>query len=399
MDRLTVLGMLFCLAIASCRPSAQSQLGLARQGLAPTPARDNTLRETVVPTGDYAFVFREGDPDAVGDAIGARPADGSRLVAQLPNISPRLRRALERQRRLLKRQDASRVYRVGDRELTTKDFTDVIDGLLLHAMTGYQPRAVPVAHDGEVEFTAYFSPDLQAQRRRTPTFSYPLLRAPQDDSLRRLTRAQLAGLPDSTVERHALAWVAHPLDIYLMQLQGSGFVTYPDGTREYLAFDRSNGHPLTPVARALAESEFDVAHRGIKAIRSWMSEALRDRGTVLNACENYVYFRNADTAPTGAGGVPLTSMISVAADPAHYPLGAVLLAEVPNPTKPGIRETRILLVQDVGAAIKGKGRLDLYTGVGSDALELARLTSHVGEVYILTPHGPTAAPEDIAQLL
>ena len=366
---------------------------------APVAARDNTLRAGPLPVGDFAFVVvDDASESAHADAASGVIGSADRLVAQLPRISTRLRRALERQKRLLARQDPSRVYRVGDRELTTKDFADVIDGLLLHAMTGYRPAALPVARRGEVDFTAYFSPDLPASRTRTSTYRYPLLRAPAEDSVRRLSRSAIAGLPDSLIAPRALAWVAHPLDVYLMQLQGSGFVTFGDGTREYLAFDQSNGRPFTPAARALAESKFDVAHRGIKAIREWMSENLSVRGAVLDACENYVYFRRADTAPTGAGGVALTPMISVAADPAHYPLGAVLLAEVPNANKPGVKETRILLVQDVGAAIKGKGRLDLYTGVGSSALELARVTSHVGEVYVLAPQGPGVSPA-LAHLL
>ena len=390
MSNLSLFGVLVCLVFASCRPSAQSQLGVGGNAPAPFATRDNTLHQERSPVGDFAFVV--SDDESAFEPIDGRAAavPANRLVAQLPRISTRLRKALLQQKRLLARQDPSRVYLVGDRELTTADFAEVIDGLLLHAQTGYRPSAIPVAHEGEVDFTAYFSPDLPASRTRTRRYRFPLLRSPDTDSLRRLTRAEINRLPDSIVADRALAWVEHPLDVYLMQLQGSGFVRYRDGAREYLGFDRSNGHPLTPVARAVADSEFDVVHRGIKAIRTWMSDSLAVRGAVLEACENYVYFRRADTAPTGAGGVPLTPMISVAADPMHYPLGAVLLAEMPNPTKPGIKETRILLVQDVGAAIKGKGRLDLYTGVGHSALELARVSSHVGEVYMLVPR---AQPE------
>ena len=387
MNKLTLFAVLVCSALVSCRSTSRGQLGQADGGLALTSPRDNTLRQLAPPVNDRALVVEEdaGEerPGSATDELYALA--GRRLLAKMPKVSSKLREALSLQRDLLLRQDPNHVYYVANRELTTKDFLQVIDRLL-HDSTGtFVPEAVPVAREGEVKFTAYFSPDLPASRVRTKRFAYPLLSAPADDSLRRRTRAQLTAAYADSSDAHVLAWVSHPLDVYLMQLQGSGYVTYRDGQREYLGFDRSNGHAFTPAARALASSDFDVSYRDIRRIRAWMAENLGERARVIEACENYVYFRRSDTAPMGAGSVELSPMISVAADPAHYPLGAVLLAEVPSPRKSGVRETRILLVQDVGAAIKGKGRLDLYTGIGRPALDVARLTSHVGEVYMLAP--------------
>ncbi len=175
------------------------------------------------------------------------------------------------------------------------------------------------------------------------------------------------------------------MDVYMLQLQGSGYVTFPDGERTYLAYAKSNGHKFRSIRTAVATVEPGIAKRGVKGIRKWMSEDLETRGSLVGLCDNYVFFRARATAPTGSAGVALTPMVSVAADPNHYPPGAVLLAEVPMPGQSRIKEARILLVQDTGAAIKGARRLDLYTGVGAKALDIARLTSHIGEVYVLAP--------------
>lgn len=366
-----LLAVVSCVTFAACA-GRFSPVAPPSGGLSVSVGADGFPGPSAVPAGDYAVI-------ASTDVSGAE-----RVFARLPAVSPELRTALLAQRRLLERQDLNREYVVGGRTVAGRHFLEVIDRLL-DAPHPFVPEAIPVARRGEVHFTGYFSPDLPASRVRTPRFRYPLLRAPEVDSLRRRTRAQIGTGEAFDLGTHALAWVEHPLDVYLMQLQGSGYVTYRDGTRRYLGFGGSNGRPLTPIARALAESTHGVSHRGILAIRAWMSEDLPGRSAIIDACENYVYFEPADTPPTGAAGVPLTAMVSVAADPRHYPLGAVLLAEVPAPGNPRLRRTRILLVQDVGAAIKGRHRLDLYTGVGTGALDKARLTSAVGEVFVLAP--------------
>ena len=392
MSRLYVL--LLCAGLAACRTQTTRTTLHTEGGLSVPVGRDNTLRRLPAPVGDVAYVVTAPAADATYTELTfghhghgrSNPVPVAHpLLARMPQVSPRLRRALLAQRRLLERQDPDRTYVIGERAVTTRHFLEVIDRLLLDSTHSFVPEAIPVASRGEVHFTGYFSPDLPASRKPTARFRYPLLRAPGEDSLRRRTRAEIAGGERFDLERHALAWVEHPLDVYLMQLQGSGYVTFADGAREYLGFDRSNGRPFTPVARALADSDYDVPFRDVRSIRAWMAEDLPKRARLLDACENYVYFRKAASEATGAGGVPLTAMVSVAADPDHYPLGAVLLAEVPLPGNSRVRETRILLVQDVGAAIKGRGRLDLYTGIGADALDIARLTSEVGEVYMLAP--------------
>lgn len=316
---------------------------------------------------------------------------GRLLLASIPEFDQRLRDALSRQRDLLRRQDPDRVYVIGDQELTNAHFLEVVDRLLLGRTHTFVPETIPVAQPGEVKFTGYFTPELPASEVRTDRFRFPVLRRPSDDSLRSLARAELRAVPSERLDSLVIGWVEHPLSLYHMQLQGSGYLRYAHGRRQYVAFAGSNGLPLTPIARALAESDFDVPYRDVRSIRKWMGEDLSERTRVLDACANYVYFERADRAPAGAGGVSLTAMTSVAADPNYYPLGAVLIAAVPNPRKPGTTETRILLVQDVGAAVKGKNHLDLYTGIGDDALARAQYLSHYGEVYLLAPPSATAS--------
>ena len=385
---------------AACRTQSTDQAANdSPLGGLTVSASEHKLNKPALPAEagmDAAYVF---DNDAVltpavSDSEGVSYADtqsGQALIARLPRITAKLRAALQGQRRLLRRQDLTKVYSYNGQNLTTQDFIDVIEGLLAEGVDAYAPVALSVAKRNEVEFTAYYSPDIAASRVRTERFAYPILKLPASSEARTATRAQIESGSLLDIDAHALAWVAHPMDVYILQLQGSGYVTFPDGERVYLAYAKSNGRKFQSIKSAVATVEPDVARKGVKGIRKWMSEDLATRGKLVALCDNYVFFRSRPTAPTGSAGVALTPMVSVAADPQHYPPGAVLLAEVPVPGKSRIREARILLVQDTGAAIKGARRLDLYTGVGAKALDIARLTSHIGEVYVLAPN-KLAAP-------
>ncbi len=383
------------LAVATfvaCHTPSPGDVGVdqAPGGLFVAMTGDHVLPAAPVPHAGMEVAYVIGaDSSTVSEGLaelaGIKPTRGERLVARLPQLSPKLRKALEGQRRLLRRQSVDKSYTYGGRQLTVKDFVSVIDGLLEAGGEAYVPTAISVAKRNAVTFTAYYSPDLAASRTKTEIFRYPILRLPSSDSARGATRAELNAGRVVDFDEYTLAWVAHPLDVYMLQLQGSGYVTFPDGERVYLAFARSNGRKFESIKSALASSHPTVARKSVKAIRAWMSQDLEARGGLVDLCDNYVFFRARDSSPKGSAGVPLIPMVSVAADPDHYPPGAVLLAEVPVPGNPRIKETRILLVQDTGAAIKGVARLDLYTGIGAKALDIARLSSHVGEVYVLAP--------------
>ncbi len=382
------------IALAACRTqtTTPAKQGKSLGGLTVSVPHDKPTPPAAAPDAglDVAYVFGPTAPQTtvasaadVDSSTGS--TEGQRLVARLPKITEKLRTALRGQRKLLQQQDRNKTYSYGGEKLTTQDFIDVIDGILEEGVGGYAPTAVSVAKRNQVEFTAYYSPDITASRVKTATHRYPVLRLPDSEVARSASRAELDGGGVVDLASHALAWVAHPLDVYMLQLQGSGYVSFPDGERVYLAYARSNGRAFKSIKTAIETVEPQVARRGVKGIRKWMSEDLANRGKLLELCDNYIFFGARSTAPTGSAGVPLTPMVSVAADPQHYPPGAVLLAEVPVAGNPRIKEARILLVQDTGAAIKGAKRLDLYTGVGAEALDIARLSSHVGEVYVLAP--------------
>lgn len=346
-------------------------------------------------------------PDRAADAgASSRPtyygpredaaARALRLAGELPTLSAELRDALETQRDLLKRQAGRRSYELGGRVVTPRDFIRVIDALLSGAYLSEPLEAVPVAEGGSVRFTGYYSPVVDVRREASDEYRYPLLRRPED----------VDGVwPDrSAIERGiafehdelAIAWAKHPLDVYDLQLQGSGFIRFGDGTRHYLAYGGTNRRPYRSIELALERRDASVEDLSLRGLREWVDADPDVRDTVTRFNPNYGFFRLSDGEARGAAGTRLTPWVSVAADPRHYPLGSVLLARVPVPGIPGEYVTRLLLVQDTGGAIRGDDHLDLYTGVGERGLDIAEVTAGYGEVYVLGPRGelgPARTPE------
>lgn len=305
------------------------------------------------------------------------------LLNGLPTITPELREALEVQRGLLKRQNARQTYDVNGDSYTRQDFLQVIEDLLSGKYHEQSLAPIPVARLGEVKFTGYYSPEVEVSKTKTAAFRYPILKYPADFEGELPSRREIESGKAFNLDKYAIAYAKHPLDVYMLQLQGSGFIKFRNGESHYLAYGGTNRFPYQSIERAASRLDSSIVDLSMRSLRQWVSED-RTRDTITRANPNYGFFKLSDGAARGAAGVALTPMVSVAADPKHYPLGSVLLASVPVTGQKDRYETKILLVQDTGGAVKGKRHLDMYTGVGESALDVAEVTNEYGQVYILT---------------
>ncbi len=199
--------------------------------------------------------------------------------------------------------------------------------------------------DDRVRVTGYYTPIIPASRVRTSEFSVPLLRRP-DGPVPSPAAIEAGALDGQGLE---LAWIRSKAELADAQLQGSCWVEYADGKREHFGFGSS------------------VKGRGGK----------------------YVFFKRMGAPEVvGAGFFPLTAGYSVAVDPQYIPLGATLLAELPDVDEKGRLRGytyRILFAQDRGGAILTTKRLDLYSGIGKKGLQQARRINGFGRLWLLLP--------------
>lgn len=243
---------------------------------------------------------------------------------------------------------------------------------------------------GNVLFTGYYSPILEMSKTQTEKYIHPVYRKPDEDCDDKYpTRAEIYA---GALERKQLelGYSASLLDIFLMEVQGSGFVKFTDSDElVHFAYGGKNGHPYVSIGKVLIDrQEISKEVISLQAIREWA--ARQDEKTLielLNQNESYVFFAPQEThSVTGSACVPLLAWGAVAADPKYLPMGSVLLAEVPQIDKTGKwtgqHILNLLIVLDTGFAIK-ENHIDLYCGIGETAGVHAGYLKHYGRVWCL----------------
>ena len=240
-------------------------------------------------------------------------------------------------------------------------------------------------------FTGYFEPELTGSRQRSEAFPHPVLALPSDlrSDTPYLTRREIEqdmALAESDL---ALAWLADPLDLFFLQVQGSGRIRLAEGGVMRVGFAARNGHPYTSIGKLLI-ARGTVAGNAISAdaIREWVHANGAAGRALLWENESYVFFREitdvpADQGPLGAMNRSVTAGRSIAVDPQFTPLGAPVWIE-----KSGADPiNRLMVAQDTGAAIKGAQRADIFFGTGDAAGQQAGSVSDPGRMIVLTPKG------------
>jgi membrane-bound lytic murein transglycosylase A len=264
-------------------------------------------------------------------------------------------------------------------------------------------------------FTGYYEPEVSGSRRRRPG-AVPLHQRPPDlvmvelgefaEDLRgrrtagrveqgRLvpyaTRAEiLRGALEG--RRLELLWIDDPVDAFFLQVQGSGRVNLAEGGVARVGFAGQNGHPYVPIGRVLVDrGAMTLEQVSMQSIRAWLAANPAEAGAVMDRNPSYVFFREIrglapNEGPPGAFGVPLTPERSIAVDRAFIPLGIPVFIDVPHPLT-GQPWRRTLMAQDVGGAVRGPVRGDVFWGWGAAAGEAAGRMRARGAWWLLLPAG------------
>ena len=235
--------------------------------------------------------------------------------------------------------------------------------------------------------TAYYTPLYEARRTPEPPFTAPLRPPPADPALAGADRAAIAAAP----AEDALAWM-RPEDLFFLQVQGSGVLQLPQEARLKAGFAGSNGKPFVPIGRVMREQGL-LADKDTSAgaIRAWLAAHRgAEAEAVMDQDPRYIFFRlrpDDGSAPEGASGVVLPPGRAVATDPAFHPAGELLWIDAEGPRLAGARPAyrRLVAALDIGSAIKGPARADLYVGQGEEAGEEAGLVRHRLILYRLEP--------------
>ncbi|PZU52325.1 MAG: murein transglycosylase [Brevundimonas sp.] len=237
--------------------------------------------------------------------------------------------------------------------------------------------------------TSYFAPEYAARHRPDGEFDAPVLAAPaQPRSAGSRTAIEAGARPEE-----ALAWMRAE-DLFFLQIQGSGYLTFEDGTKARAAYAADNGQTFVGIARPMAERGL-LPRNGTSgdAIRAWLAEHRGAEARAVMALNpRYIFFRlDPDDGgdPAGAAGVPLTARRAIAVDPANWRYGELAWVEADGGNLRGASASYrgLVMALDTGSAIKGPVRADLYMGRGDVAGAEAGTVRHPLRMWRLVPRG------------
>lgn len=243
---------------------------------------------------------------------------------------------------------------------------------------------------GNVQFTGYYTPVLQARYTRQGEFRYPLYAMPARGKKNRRLPDRASIYSGALDDRLALAWTNSLVDNFMMEVQGSAYIDFGDGRPlTFFGYAGKNGHAYRSIGKVLIDrGEVAREDMSMQAIRKWAEQHSEyEVRELLEQNPSFVFFKPMMTSPVkGASAVPLVAKASVASDRSLIPAGTALLAEVPllnNEGKfTGKYEMRLMVALDVGGAIKGQ-HFDIYQGIGHEAGHAAGFYNHYGRVWVL----------------
>jgi peptidoglycan lytic transglycosylase A len=279
----------------------------------------------------------------------------------------------------------------------------------------YSPHAVE-RYSSTGFVTGYYEPEVRGSRERTGAFQVPVYRRPDDlvplvpDTYRARFNEQLTAMrrdgnefvpyytreeiEAGALEGHdlELLYFDDPVELFFMQVQGSGLVRLSDGTVTRLSYAGKNGYPYTSIGKLLVErGEIALDAASMDALKAWLRADPERARRLMNENRSYIFFRELwahemEAGPIGAEGVALTPGRSLAVDASYHALGTPIFVAAPTlADAEGRPFERLMIAQDVGSAIRGPERGDIFFGSGETAGALAGSARQDAKFFVLLP--------------
>lgn len=252
-------------------------------------------------------------------------------------------------------------------------------------------------NQGTVAFTGYFEPVHTASRTPTNQYRYPLYALPAQFSQWNKphpTRLELEGADGlqgnkGKLRGSELVWMRDRLEAFLIQVQGSARLKLTDGTTMTIGVAGLTDQPYTGIGRELVKAgKLKSEDLNLPNVLKYFEQNPQDLDVYLPRNRRFVFFRNTFGASAmGSLGVPVTADRSIATDKSLMPPGALAFIQTQLPILNSQRQyeqrsiSRFMLDQDTGGAIIGAGRVDIFTGTGTEAGSEAGLINATGQLY------------------
>jgi membrane-bound lytic murein transglycosylase A len=338
--------------------------------------------------------------------------------------------AVEKSLRYFRRAAGKAPVRMADASVTIGDLQDSLTALreILRSGEGDAIKRERIREtfdvfqatgsDGKnnVLFTGYFESMMQGALEPSQKYRYPIYGVPDDAITVNLgkfgqkysndmivgrvkngelvpyhTRSEIESQGVLSGRNLELAWVSDRVDLFFLHVQGSGKIELPDGNLLQVGYALKNGRPFQSISPYLLKTgKITPQENSYREIKRYLKNHPEELPDILGRNESFIFFRIVKEGPVGAIEEILTPGRSIATDPDLFPKGALAFIRTRKPVldRDGnvvtwIPYSRFVVSQDVGGAIKGAGRVDLFCGSGGEAEMLAGSLKERGELYFL----------------
>ncbi len=233
-------------------------------------------------------------------------------------------------------------------------------------------------------FTGYYQPSFKGSKNRTSQYNTPIYSRPTNlvNGRPYLTRAQIEN--NGLAGKSKILYWTNPVDLFDLQIQGSGILKLQNGKSIQLGYAGNNGYTFKSVST-------EMKRRGMRPKDGFTAQGVlaflkKQNPTVLKQLlqtnPRYIFYKENGVGPIGSLGVVLTPQRSLAVDPTYVPLGTPIFL---NTSAKGYAFKKLMMAQDTGSKILGAVRGDVYWGTGKRALEWAGKMKNDGTYYVLLP--------------
>ena len=236
-------------------------------------------------------------------------------------------------------------------------------------------------------FTGYYEPEIDGALSPGGPFRHPIYSVPSGLTQPWHTRREIEEFGLLAGRGLEIAWLDDAVEVYFLQVQGSGRIRLRDGSVVRVGYGARNGQPYRSIGQELTRRGTFAPHQvSADVIGNWVRRNPVAGRELLWHNPSYIFFRQLDNVdptlgPLGAMNRPITAMRSVAVDPDHTPLGAPVWIEKGGATP----MRRLMVAQDTGGAIQGPQRADIFYGTGEAAGRAAGRVRDPGRMIVLLP--------------
>lgn len=289
-----------------------------------------------------------------------------------------------------------RIVRAEEVARTQRTFLQVIDNTVSDEMFEILMKdffewykASGVDGQGTVVFTGYYVPVINGSLSPSDKYRYPVYKAPYDlkNDTSYYTREEIDGKKVLNGKGLEIVWIADPVEVYFLHIQGTGIIKLPDGSTVGVHYAGNNGHSYKSIGKMMIEQGIISQNDGsLEGIKKYFRNHPDKISEILNQNPRYIFFAIDNTPAKGSLKVALTPGHSIATDPELFPRGGLSLVNTQVPSRKAgayIPIRRFVLNQDEGSAIKGPGRVDLFWGTGAEAGLNAGYMKEKGSLFFL----------------